>query len=181
MLTSQIGFLKDELDPLKWMEKIVRDIETVAHKVAEFNRKMNNLADGLRQGTFDLYANIRHNVERTLLVVGSRQRDLIDCKPQWLQRSVQAILCDAAGIAQETFVGALKVVDRIVNLIVVHASHDGSAKPVSFTTHSSNHESWQSGARATSNSRDPPRTVFSGSPTPTSPGETDPRVYFGWY
>lgn len=67
-----IGLLKDELESLKQKELTECNTEVVRCKVAKAKDKVTNVVDGLPRDTFDSYDNIRHNIDQTLLVVGSR-------------------------------------------------------------------------------------------------------------
>lgn len=122
----------------------VGDIEVVGCKIADAKSDANNLVDGLRRGAFDLCADIRQNVNQTLLAIGSRLRDLTDREDEEVQWSVHTALCNAADGAQESFVDVSKVMGRSPNLIIVHAKYDEPARPRSSTTHSASLESRRS-------------------------------------
>lgn len=115
LLEPRNGLLLDELDFLKRKESAWCNKELVSRKLADVKGEVNNLVDGLCRGTFDSYANIRHNVDQMLLAAGRRLKKLIDCEAQELQQRVHAALCNAAGDVQESFVGAPEVVNRSVN------------------------------------------------------------------
>lgn len=59
-------------------------MEIVGRKIADANDEVNSLVVGLRRDVFDSYASIRHDVDQTLLAVGSRIRKQIDRKARRL-------------------------------------------------------------------------------------------------
>lgn len=102
-------------------------MKVVGCKVTDAKGKVNNIADGFRQDTFDSYVSIRVSFDQTLLAVGSFLRELVNREVQGLQRSVHVALCNATGGAQKSFVGAPEVVDRNLRLSVGHGRYDESA------------------------------------------------------
>lgn len=101
------------------------------HKAKAGKGEANSWVDGLRRNTFDLYDSIRHNFNQTLLAVGNRLRNLIDCKALELQRIVHAAFCNTVGVVLESFAGGSEVADGSLKLVVDHARHDEPAKPES--------------------------------------------------
>lgn len=95
MLEFRISIMKSVLDSLRLKESTGRDIETVGRKDADAKSDANNLADGLRQDTFVLYAGFKHNVVRSLFSVDRGQRKLTDSEGKELHRGVHNVLHDA--------------------------------------------------------------------------------------
>lgn len=108
--------------------------------VASDKGKMNNLVDGLRHKSFESYASIRYSVYQSLLAVGSRLREVIDCEAKELQRGFHNALLNTAGKIQQWFANASEVVDRSLSLIVRHATHNKLARPGFSTVHSANRD-----------------------------------------
>lgn len=128
ILEFGISLLKAEQDSLKPKKSIGRDLRLVCRKVAVARRKVNSFADGLCRNSFDSGAGIQHNVDQTLLTVGSCQKKLIGRGEKELQRNVHVVFLNAAGGVKESFVGAVRVLDRSLGLIVGHAIHDELAR-----------------------------------------------------
>lgn len=179
MLESRISLLEEALDFLKRNESTGRDMEIVNRKLADAKNEVNNLVDGSHRDTFDSYTSIRHNVNQTLLSVGSRLRDLIDREGQELQWSVHATLRNAASGVQGSFVGAPAVGDRSPNLVYGHARPDELAKTGPSTTHSANHVSRRCLARVTFDKGGAPEGDTPQSSAAASPRATDLRDYSG--
>lgn len=131
------------------------------YKVVDAKRKVNNLNDGFHRDIFDSFANIRHNVDLSLLVVCSCLRELIGSEAIELQWIVHAVIRDAARGVQKTLVGAPEVVDRSLTLIFGHAMNDESVRARSSTTRSAICESRRGRTRATSDSGNVPKCIIS--------------------
>lgn len=78
MLVSRIGLLMDELNLLKRKETSGCGMDIVVCKFVDAKGEVNKFFDGLCHNTFASYANIRQNIDQTLLAVRSRLKDLID-------------------------------------------------------------------------------------------------------
>lgn len=109
MLESRIRLLKVELDCLKRKESTGCSMGIVDRKAASTESKTDSVADGLCQDTFNLYASIRHNVDKKLLAVGSHLRNLIEQKAQMIQQSGLGAICKCVGGVQESFLMLLRL------------------------------------------------------------------------
>lgn len=116
MPNSRIRLLTDELNSLKRKEKTVCYMEVVSCKLADTKSELSNLVSWLRHESFKSYASICHNVDQTLLVVGSHQREVINRDAKELQLGFHKAFCSAVGEVQQSFVYAPKVVDGILSL-----------------------------------------------------------------
>lgn len=96
-------FLKEELDSLKRRESAVCNAEVVSRKVANAKSNMNHLIDGLRQGTFKLYAFIQYCIDQSLVAVSERRIVMSDRKAMMLQQGVHDDFCNAASGVQTFF------------------------------------------------------------------------------
>lgn len=143
--------------------------------VADAKGKMNSLVDGLRRDIFDSYASIRHNVDQSLLAVGSCLRKMVDRETKELQRRVHFALSNAVNGGQELFVYAHEVVHRSLSPIEWYPKRDESPRPGSSSAHSANRGQRQSRARIAPDSGGAPYGETSRSFVPTYPGVKDPR------
>lgn len=149
MVEARLGGMKDELDSFKQKESTDRGMEVIYCKAAFTEGVINNLADGLRRDTFDSYANMRHNVDQSFVVVVKLLKKMPDHEAMDLQQGDRDALRIAGGGVQKLFAATTEVADRRLTLIAGHPKCDELAGPGSSFAHSANLEPRQSWTRAT--------------------------------
>lgn len=92
MLEARTSLLEDVLGSLERKESTGYDLEAVHLKVADVKGDMKDFIGGLRRDSFDLYASVRHSVDRSLLAVSRRLKEMLDCEAEMLQQGVHNCL-----------------------------------------------------------------------------------------
>lgn len=110
---------------------------------------MNGLVEGLRRGTFESYGGVQQRVDRSLVKVSKRLKEVFDCQATMLQQGVRSTTHVAARNVQKIFVVHPEDMNSGLSLIVARVKRNHSAKPGSSTTHSAKHELRHSRTKAT--------------------------------
>lgn len=107
MLGARHNLVWDKLNSLTRKDLTGCETKVGLSRLADAISITNSLVYGLRRGTFDFYASIRHNDDQSSLTVSRRLMEMIDYEAKEFQRGVHVAFCGATSVVQKSFLRPL--------------------------------------------------------------------------